>query len=142
MVGMIKKSVFVFGVVIAIVGNAWGGWFSFEPNILLLDGTSVARELKDIQKEHEYREKGDTDQIDQLIRDAKVLIIEGQKYETRVEYVKHKEHGNRVFVLVKDESGSKMWANMLGLACLGTDGNERAVRKEDLAKGKFVPLSN
>ena len=54
MIGMVKRSVFVCVAVMAIVGNAWGGWFSFEPNILLLDGASVARELEDLQKELEY----------------------------------------------------------------------------------------
>jgi len=142
MSGMIKKSIFVSVVVMALVGNAWGGWFSFEPNILLLDGTSVARELEDIQKEIAYRKKGETTQADQLIRDAKILIIESQKYDTRVEYVKHKEQGNSVFVLVEDESGTKMWANMLGLACQGTDGSERPVSKKDLDKGEFTPLAN
>ncbi len=141
MSGMIKKSVFVSVVVMALVGNALGGWFSFEPNILLLDGTSVARELEDLQKETAYRKKGDTAQADQLIRDTRVLIIESQKYDTRVEYVKHKEQGNSVFVLVKDESGTKMWANILGLACQGTDGSERPISKEDLSKGGFTPLS-
>lgn len=140
--GMIKKLVFVSVVVMALVGNVWGGWFSFEPNILLVDGTSVARELEDIQKETVYREKGNTAEADQLVLDEKVLIIESQKYETRVEYVKHKEQGKNVFVLVKDESGTKMWANMLGLACLGTDGSERPVSKEDLTKEEFKPLSN
>lgn len=139
---MIKKSILVSAVVMALVGNAWGGWFSFEPNILLLDGTSVARELEDIQKETEYKKKGDMAQADQLIRDAKVLIIESQKYDTRVEYIKHKEDGQSVFVLVKDESGTQMWANMLGLACQGNDGSERPVSKEDLAKGEFPPLAN
>jgi len=139
---MIKRAVIVSVAVLAFVGNAWGGWFSFEPNILLLDGTSVARELEDIQKEAEYREKGDKTKADELIRDAKVLIIESQKYDTRVEYVKHKELGESVFVLVEDESGTKMWANMVGLACKGADGGERPVRKEDLTKGEFSPLEN
>lgn len=142
MIEMIKKSFFISVLVIVFGGNAWCGWFSFEPNILLLDGTSVARDLDDIQRETVYREKGDTAQVDELIRDSKILIIESQKYETRVEYVKHKEHGKNVFVLVKDESGTKMWANMLGLACQGTDGSERPVSKEDLVKGEFTPLSN
>ena len=140
--GMVKKSFFVSVVVMLMAGSSWGGWFSFEPNILLLDGTSVARELADIQQETTYRENGNTAQADQLIQDEKVLIIESQKYDTRVEYVKHKEMGNNVFVLVADESGTKMWANMLGLACQGTDGSERPVSKEDLAKKKFAPLSN
>ncbi|WDP87836.1 MAG: hypothetical protein HUN05_24095 [Desulfobacter sp.] len=123
MSGMIKKTTFVSVVVMALVGNAWGGWFSFEPNIHILDGTSVDRELEDIQKETVYKKNGNTAQVDQLMRDAKVLIIDSQKYETRVEYVKHKEEDQSVFVLVKDESGTQMWANMLGLACQGTNGN-------------------
>lgn len=139
---MVKRSVFTFVLVTALVGNAWGGWFSFEPNILLLDGTSVARELEDLQKESAYRAKGDTAQVEQLIRDAKVFIIEKKKYDNRVEYVKHKEDGDSVFVLVEDESGSKMWANMVGLACRASDGSERPVSKTDLDKGEFRPLSN
>lgn len=139
---MIKKSIIVSFVVMAFVGNAWGGWFSFEPNIRILEGTPVARELGDIQKEYAYMKKGDTSKADQLVRDAKVLIIENQKYDTRVEYVKYKEQGDSVFVLIKDESGSKMWANMIGLACRSADGSERPVSKEDLSKGKFRPLVN
>lgn len=139
---MLKKSVIASLIVMAFAGTAWGGWFSFEPNILLLDGTCVARELEDLQKETAFRETGDTVQADQLIRDAKVLVIESQKYDTRVEYIKHKEQGNHVFVLVEDESGTKMWADMIGIACQGSNGNERPVSKEDLAKGKFTPLSN
>ncbi len=139
---MIKASVFVSVGMIMLAGSAWGGWFSFEPNILLLDGAYVARELEDLQKETEYREKGDAVHADELIRDAKVLLIDPKKYDNRVEYVKHTEQGTRIFVLVKDESGTKMWANMLTLACQGSDGSERPVSKEDLAKGEFTPLSN
>ena len=139
---MIKNAVFVFVVVMVLAGNAWSGWFSFEPNILLLDGTSVAREFEDIHKATMHREKGNTTEIDQLIRDTKILIIEGQKYDTRVEYIKHKEVDNSVFVLVEDESGTKMWANMIGLVCQGADGKKRPVNKEDLNKGEFTPLSN
>ena len=142
MSGMIKGFIFAAVFIIGFSGSSWAGWFSFEPNILLLDGTHVARELKDIQKATAYQEKGDTAQVDKLISDTKVLIIEGQKYETKVEYVKHKELGSTVYVLVQDESGSKMWANMIGLACKGTDGNERPVSRADLNKGKFSPLSN
>ncbi len=142
MSGMIKKSVFVSVVVMALVGNAWGGWFSFEPNILLLDGTHVAWELEDIQKETAFRVKGDIAKADQLIRDEKVLIIESQKYDTRVKYVKYMEQDNNVFVFVKDESGTKMWANMASLVCQGIGGSKRPVSKEDLAKGEFMPLAN
>ncbi|WDP92202.1 MAG: hypothetical protein HUN04_21760 [Desulfobacter sp.] len=142
MIGMIKKSVFVSAVLMAIGGTAWGGWFSFEPNILIVDGTPVAREFEDIQKETTYLEKGDTAMAEQLVRDSRVIIIDSQKYDNRVEYVKYKEQGNSVFVLVKDESGSKMWANMIGLACKGNGGSERPVSKEDLAKGKLTPLAD
>lgn len=141
MSGLAKCVGFVCVAVMVSVGSAWGGWFSFEPNILLMDGTSVARELEDIQKDTDYRKTGDTAQVDQLIRDMRVLVIESQKHETRVEYVKHREKGDNVFVLVQDESGTKMWANMVGLACLGTDGKERNVTRQDLNKGKFAPLS-
>ncbi len=139
---MIKSSVFISVAVITLMGNAWGGWFSFEPNILLSDGAYVARELEDLQKETTYREKGDTAHADELIKDARVLIMDSQKYDNRVEYVKYQEQGNSIFVLVKDESGSKMWAEMITLSCLGTDGNKRPVGKEDLAKGDFKPLAN
>ena len=139
---MIKRSVFVSVVVMALVGNVWAGWFSFEPNILILDGTSVAREFEDIHMATVYREKGNTTEINKLIRDTRILIIEDQKHDTRVEYVKHKEVDNSIFVLVEDESGTKMWTNMLGLACQGTDGVERPVNEEDLNKGEFTPLSN
>ena len=140
--GMVRRSVFACIMVMGLAGSAWGGWFSFEPNILLLDGTSVARELEDLQQESAFRTNGDTARADQLIRDAKVFVIENQKYDNRVEYVKHKEDGDSVFVLVEDESGSKMWANMLGLTCRGSDGSERPVSKTDLDKGEFRPLSN
>ena len=139
---MIKHLVMVSAAVAVFAGNAWGGWFSFEPNILIRDGTSVARELEDIHKATVHREKGDTTEVDQLIRDTRILIIESQKHDTRVEYVKHKELDNKVFVLVEDESGTKMWAAMLGLACRGSDGGQRPVSKEDLDKGKFPPLEN
>ena len=79
----------------------------------------MAREFKDIHMATVHREKGNTTEIDKLIRDTKILIIEDQKYDTRVEYVKHKEVDNSIFVLVEDESGTKMWTTMLGLACQG-----------------------
>ncbi|HCY87419.1 MAG TPA: hypothetical protein DHV36_19960 [Desulfobacteraceae bacterium] len=140
--GRIKRAVFVFLSMLLLAGNAWGGWFSFEPNIHVLDGTPVARELEDLEKAMDFKEKGDTAQVEQLIRDTRVLIVESEKYETKVEYIKYKEHGNNVFVLVEDESGSKMWANMIGLACQGNDGQERPVSKADLDKGKLMPLAN
>ncbi|THB76440.1 MAG: hypothetical protein D3926_17640 [Desulfobacteraceae bacterium] len=139
---IVKMSALVSLLFMMLAGNVLGGWFSFEPNILLLDGAYVARELDDIQKENAFREKGDIAKADQLIQDERVLVIESQKHETRVEYVKHKEKDNRIYVLVKDESGTKMWANMAGLVCQGANGSKRPVSKEDLAKGEFVLLSN
>ncbi len=121
------------------MSNACGGWFLFEPEILLLNGTSVAREFEEILKPTVHREKGNATEINKLIRDTKILIIEDQKYDTRVEYVKRKEVGNSIFVLAEDGSGTKMWTNILGLACQGADGNERSANKEDLNKGEFIP---
>lgn len=140
--GLIQLPVLISTVLVMLLGNAWGGWFSFEPNMQIKDGTPVARELTDIQKETAYREKGDTALAEQLVRDSKVLIMDHQKYDTRVEYVKYEEQGSNIFVLVKDESGSKMWANMAGLACRGTGGGDRPISKADLVKGEFPPLAD
>lgn len=138
---MTKSFVLGFFVLTVFAGNVWAGWFSFEPNILLLDGAYVARELEDLQKETEYRKKGDTIHADELIKDSRILIIDSQKYDNRVEFVKFTEQGNNIFVLVKDESGTKMWSNMLTLACQGTDGSSRPVNKDDLTKGNLQPLT-
>ena len=141
MSGIIKKTVFVFMVVVVFGSNAWGGWFSFEPNVLLIDGSPVALKLEDIQKESSYIEKGDLAQAKQLIEDEKVYIIKAGKDFTRVKYDTYVENEGGIFVRVKDESGTKLWVNMLGLACEGEDGKERLVTKLDLDKGKFKPLS-
>lgn len=139
---IIKKTVFVFIIVIALGGSAWGGWFSFEPNVVILDGTPVARELEDIQKETLYQEKGDVAGEQQLIADLKVSIVKNENKGTPVKYVSYEEHEGRIFVRIEDESGSKLWANMLGIAFEGQDGKERRVTKLDLEKGEFGPLSN
>lgn len=102
----------------------------------------MARELEDLQKELSLRKTGDIAHADELIQDARVIIIDSQKYDNRVEYIKHKEQGDSVFVLVKDESGSKMWADMLTLACQGMDGNKRPVGKADLSGDALTPLAN
>jgi hypothetical protein len=140
--GIFKKTGLVFMVLIIFGGSAWGGWFTFEPNIILLDGTAVGLELTDIEKESAYIEKGDTAQANQLIKDSKVHIIQNGKDQTRVEYVGYEKHEGSIFIRVKNESGSKLWANMLTLACEGKDGKQRKVTKKDLIKEEFQPLSN
>lgn len=137
----ICTSIFVSAVWLGLVGTAWGGWFSFEPNIILTDGAYVARELEDLAKETEYIKTGNTANADEMIRDSRVLIIDSQKHENRVEFIEFTEQGENVFVLVQDESGTKMWANMVALVCQDSDGTQRPVAKEDLAKGEFPPLA-
>jgi len=141
--GIFKKAGLVFMVLIIFGGNAWGGWFSFEPNIILLDGAAVGLELTDIEKESAYIEKGDMAQANQLIKDSKVHIIKSGKSQDRVEYVGYEEHEGSIFVRVKDESGNKLWANMLGLACEceGQGGKPRNITKQDLIKKNLKPLS-
>jgi len=141
MSGIIKKIGCIFTVLIIFGGSAWGGWFTFEPNIILLDGTAVGLELTDIEKESAYIEKGDKEQADQLIKYEKVHIVKTGKDQTRVEYVGYKEAEGSIFVRVKNESGSKLWANMTGLACEGQDGKQRNVTKQDVIKEDFKPLS-
>ncbi|MBU1566149.1 MAG: hypothetical protein KJ630_11035 [Proteobacteria bacterium] len=143
MSGIIKKTVFGFIGVIALCGSAWGGWFTFEPNVILINGTPVARELENIQMEHAYLEKGDLAHANQLIKDSDVYIIEGENGKTGapVKYVGYEEYEGSVFVRVKNESGTQIWANMLGLVCKGQDGKERKVTKQDLEKGEFETLS-
>ena len=139
-----KKIGFVFMVLIIFGGSAWGGWFTFEPNIILLDGTFVALELTDIKKESAYIEKGDMAQANQLIKDNKVHIIKSGKSQDRVEYVGYEEYEGSTFVRVKDESGNKLWANMIGLACEceGQGEKQRNITKQDLIKENLKPLSN
>jgi len=143
MSGITKKIGFVFMVLIIFGGSAWGGWFTFEPNIILLDGTAVGLELTDIKKESAYTEKGDTAQAKQLIKDSKVHIIKSGESQYRVEYVDYEESEGSLFVRVKDESGNKLWANMIGLACEceGKGGEQRNITKQDVIKNNFKPLS-
>jgi len=144
MSGIFKKIGFVFMVLIIIggTGSAWGGWFTFEPNIILLDGTAVALELRDIKKEIAFTEKGDTAQANQLIKDNKVQIIKSGKSQDRVEYVGYEEYEGSTFVRVKDESGNKLWANIIGLACeCEGQGKQRNLTKQDVIKENFKPLS-
>ena len=138
--GILKKIGFVVMVLIVFGGSAWGGWFSFEPNVILLDGTSVAMELEDIEKECAYIKKGDMEKANNLIKYSKVHIIKDGKSQTRVEYVEYEEHEGSIFIRVKNESGSKLWTNMTGLACKGKDGKQRNVTKQDVIKGEFEPL--
>jgi|GEM_PF-1697917 len=138
---IIKKAALVSVIVMGLVGNTWGGWFTFEPNIVLLNGTAVGLEFKDIQKETAYKKTGETTKAVQLVQEEKVYIIKTGADQTRVEYISHKEYQGSIFVRVQDESGTKIWANMLGIACKGQDGKERSVTEQDLAKGKFEPLS-
>ena len=143
MSGIIKKIGCIFTVLIIFGGSAWGGWFTFAPNIILLDGTSVALELTDIEKESAYIQKGNMAQANQLIKDSKVHIIKSGKSQTRVEYVGYEESKGSIFVRVKDESGNKLWANMIGLACeCEGQGKQRNITKQDVIKKNFKPLSN
>lgn len=143
MSGIIKKIGCIFTVLIIFGGNAWGGWFTFAPNIILLDGTAVALELTDIEKESDYIQKGDMAQANQLIKDSKVHIIKNGKSQTRVEYIGYEESKGSIFVRVKDESGNKLWANMIGLACeCEGQGKQRNITKQDVIKKNFKPLSN
>ena len=141
--GITQKIGFVFMVLIVFGGSAWGGWFSFEPNMILLNGSAVAMDLKDLQKQSAYIEKGDIAKANQLIKDSKVHIVKSGKSQDRVEYVEYEEYEGNIFVRVKDESGNKLWANMIGLACeCEGQGKQRNITKQDVIKEKFKPLSN
>ena len=139
---MIKKAGGVTMVILMVFsGSAWAGWFSFEPNMLLLDGTRVALKLEDIEKEVAFLQKGDMEHANQLINDNKIFIIKTGKDLTRVKFLDYKEENDgNIYVEVKDESGSKLWAKMSGLAC-EQDGKKKNITKEDLLKGEFAPLS-
>ncbi|WP_457551799.1 hypothetical protein [Desulfobacula sp.] len=141
--GITKKIGFIFMVLIIFSGSAWGGWFTFEPNIILLDGTAVALELTDIEKESAYIEKEDMAQANELKKSNKVHIIKSGKDQVRVEYIGYEENEGSIFVRVKDESGNKLWANMIGLACEceGQGGKQRNITKQDVIKKNFKPLS-
>ena len=137
---MNKMGVFVFMILVFFAGSVWGGWFSFEPNLVLQDGTAVGRYLEDIEAENEYLAKGDKQHSDELVSDQKVYFIKADQDQTRVEYLDYKEHQGGIFIHVKDETGTKVWTNMAGLACLGPDGKQKQLTKEDVKKGDFKPL--
>ena len=140
--GITQKIGFVFMVLIVFGGSAWGGWFSFEPNMILLNGSAVAMDLKDLQKQNAYIEKGDIAKANQLIKDSKVHIVKSGKSQDRVEYVEYEEYEGNTFVRVKDESGNKLWANIIGLACeCEGQGKQRNLTKQDVIKENFKPLS-
>ena len=139
---MIKKAGIVTMVLLMVLGgSAWAGWFTFEPNMVLLDGTHVSVTLEDITKEDAYLKKGDMEQPNQLVKDSKIFIIKTGKDLTRVKFLGYEEEkdGN-IYVEVKDESGSRLWAKMSGLAC-EQDGKKKNISKDDLLKGEFAPLS-
>ncbi len=139
---MIKKAGIVAMVLLMVCGgSAWAGWFTFEPNLLLLDGTHVSVTLEDIAKEDAYLKEGDMEHANKLVKDSKIFIIKAGKDLTRVKFLGYQEEkdGN-IYVEVKDESGSKLWAKMSGLAC-EQDGKKKNITKEDLLKGEFAPLS-
>ena len=139
---MIKKAgIFTMVLLLALSGSAWAGWFTFEPNMLLLDGTHVSVNLEDIAKEDAYLKAGDMEHANQLVKDSKIFIIKTGKDLTRVKFLDYKEQNDgNIYVEVKDESGSKLWAKMSGLAC-EQDGKKKNITKEDLLKGEFAPLS-
>lgn len=139
---MIKKAGIVAMVLLIILsGSAWAGWFTFEPNMVLLDGTRVSVNLEDIEKDHTYLEKGDMKLANQLVNDNKIFVIKTGRDLTRVKFLdyKEKDDGN-IYVEVKDESGNKLWSKMSGLAC-DQDGKKKNITKQDLLKGEFAPLS-
>ncbi len=138
--GMIKRIILGAFVLGFLAGNTWAGWFSFEPNIVILDGTAVAVNLEDIEEETAFLEKGAAEQADQLIKEEKVYLIQRGKDMTRVKYVKHEKDRGHFFVMVQDESGSKLWANMAGLACVDKGGKPRPLTEKDLDSGSLEPL--
>ena len=139
---MIKKAGIVTMVLLMILsGSAWAGWFTFEPNMVLLDGTRVSVIFEDIEKDNTYLEKGDMEHANQLVNDNKIFVIKTGRDLTRVKFLdyKEKDDGN-IYVEVKDESGNKLWSKMSGLAC-DQDGKKKKISKQDLLKGEFAPLS-
>ncbi|MBT8334674.1 MAG: hypothetical protein KJP19_09595 [Deltaproteobacteria bacterium] len=139
---MIKKAGIVTTVLLMILsGSAWAGWFTFEPNMVLLDGTRVSVILEDIEKDDAYLEKGDMERANQLVNDNKIFVIKTGRDLTRVKFLDYKEKGDgNIYVEVKDESGNKLWSKMSGLA-RDPDGKKKNITKQDLLKGEFAPLS-
>jgi hypothetical protein len=140
---MIKKAgIGAMVLLMVFSGSAWAGWFTFEPNMLLLDGTRVAVNLEDIKMEEAYLEKGDMEHANQLINDNKIFIIKAGRDLTRVKFLDYKEENDgNIYVEVKDESGNKLWAKMSDLAC-DQDGKKKNITKQDLLKGEFASLSD
>lgn len=138
--GLIRQSLFGFTVFVVLAGSSWAGWFSFEPNIVILDGTPVSVKLENIAMETAYLDKGDTANADQLVQEEKVYRIKRGKDMTRVEYIKHEKDQGHYYVMVQDESGSKLWADMKGLACVDQEGETRQITEQDLASESFLPL--
>ena len=132
-----KAGIITVVLLMALSGSAWAGWFTFEPNMVLLDGTRVAINLEDIEKEGAYLEKGDMEHANQLVKDNKVFIIKTGRDLTRVEFLdyKEKDDGN-IYVEVKDESGNKLWTKMSGLA-RDQGGKKQNITKQDLLKGSI-----
>ena len=139
---MINKAGIVTMVILMVLsGSAWAGWFTFEPNMLLLDGTHVSVILEDITKEDAFLKAGTTEHANQLVKENKIFIIKTGKDLTRVKFLGYKEENDgNIYVEVKDESGSKLWAKMSGLA-IEQDGKKKNITKQDLLKGEFAPLS-
>ena len=139
---IVKKIGMMIMALMILAGPAWGGWFSFEPNLVLNDGAAVALNLEDAEKVSTYLEKGDMEHTNQLVNDKRVFLIKTGRDLTRVEFLDYEEHGGSYFLKVKDESGNELWANINGLACeCDQSGTPRKVTKEDVVKGKFSPLS-
>lgn len=138
---IIKKTGFVVMLLVVFSGIAWGGWFTFEPNIMLLTGTAVSRNLEAVEKENTCIEKGDLKQANQLIKDEAVQIVKSGDDQNRVLYDSYEEYDGSIYIRVKDESGSRLWAKMTGFACEGQDGKLRNVTKQDVIKEDFKPLS-
>ena len=138
--GLFNRAVFTFTVIVLLTGSAWGGWFSFEPNLILRDGAPVARYLEDLEEELAYLSKGDTAQADQMVKDMKVYMIKEGQDMTRVEFKSYQEDQGEIFIQVQDESGTKIWANMKNIACLDQNGQKKDITKQDVVKGEFKPL--
>ena len=114
--------------------------FHLSRILSILDGTAVAVNLEDIEEETAFLEKGAAEQADQLVKEEKVYLIQRGRDMTRVKYVKHEKDQGHFFVMVQDESGSKLWANMTGLACVDKGGKPRPLTEKDLDSGSFEPL--
>lgn len=139
---MIKKAGIVAMVILMVLsGSAWAGWFTFEPNLVLLDGTHVSVTLEDIAKEDGYLNEGDMEQANKLVKDSKIFIIKTGKDLTRVKFLDYKEvNDGNIYVEVKTESGNKLWAKMSDLAC-EQEGKKKNITRQDLLKGEFATLS-